>query len=474
MTVRPLFGLLLLMCIPACSTPPGIPSDYRTRALDRAGAPPSLTSRTDPSEAARDAAPLEGLSLAKARDLSLLRNHSAAAARAAVDAAEAQISEARAAFLPTLSTSIRRVDNDRFRTVNFGFGEEAVSPNGSTEGSALLRIPLFAFGRDQESLRAAEARWSSQILDERSAHQELLRQVSASWYGIHEADAQIAVARDALSAAERQAEDARNLVLWGQATQDQELTAKVEVLRRRQELLVAENAVIHSRRVLNALLVRELDAPLTLAPPEPHVVGEINPSHLVALASSHNPSLLRYRAERKVLEHSRESVERSLLPEFDATLQATYTSFTGFGGFPTNYAASIGATWTPIDAGRRVGRLDEIHARLVELRERELDAHQTIELRIGRALLDLEETALAMDLATESIVAATENQRIVTNRFRGGKTTAREVLEADSTLSNARFTYNRSRFAYRIILANLEALIGVRQADWNTGATDDE
>jgi outer membrane protein TolC len=69
-------------------------------------------------------------------------------------------------------------------------------------------------------------------------------------------------------------------------------------------------------------------------------------------------------------------------------------------------------------------------------------------------------------LAAQSIVASEENRRIITERFRGGKTTAREVLESDTTLSNSRFTYNRARFAYRIILANLEALIGVEELDW--------
>ena len=62
----------------------------------------------DPPKLVLDKEPIEGLTVRRARDLALVRNHTAKAAAAAVEAARARIAEARAAFLPTLSGRLQR------------------------------------------------------------------------------------------------------------------------------------------------------------------------------------------------------------------------------------------------------------------------------------------------------------------------------------------------------------------------------
>ena len=456
------------LLLSGCGTPLGIPDGYRDHALSRRGQDaPFAKSRWRAEDPPRDTTPLPDLTLETARSLALQRNHTAQAAAAAVEAARLRIYEARAAFLPTLSGNIRRLENDKVREVQVGGGASfATSAEQAWEGSARLLIPIFAFGRDWESLKAAKARWSSQILDERTTRQQLLLEVTQAWLGLHEAEAQIQVAEDALAASERQFEDARNLVEAGFQTKDAELTAKVEALRRKQDLIVANNARTHAARILNTLLIRELDAPLALAPAHKFQQVNLVMDDLIDLAHAHNPSLLRFEAERAVLEHTREAVERSWLPEIVGTIDGSYNSFTEFGGFSTNTTASVAAQWTPVNAGRRIGQLNEIHASLVMLREQQLAAVSELDLKIARGIQQVEETETLIDIARESIDAATENQRIVTDRFRGGKTTSREVLEADSTLSTARFSLNRALFAHQRLLASLEAMVGVVQEDW--------
>ena len=68
----------------------------------------------------------------------------------------------------------------------------------------------------------------------------------------------------------------------------------------------------------------------------------------------------------------------------------------------------------------------------------------------------------------DGIIALPEgfSYRIVSERFRNGKVTTRELLEAQTTLSTSRFALNQARFAHLTLLASLEAQIGVAQADW--------
>jgi outer membrane protein len=463
--------LLLAVCclafVAGCAAPLNLDeARYRSRAYDSPNAVPQIA---PPPEVILDKEPMENLALLRARELALLRNHGTQAAAATVEAARARISEARAAFLPTVDMSIQREAFDEATVVTIpGGGSFQLTPFYRTTASAQLALSLFAFGRDWEALKAAQADLTTQILDERAVRQQLLFEVTQAWYRVHEADAQVQVAQDALAASRRQFDDAINVVQAGRATPDAELTAKVEWLRRKQEVLVAENAVVHARRVLNTLLVRELDAPIALAPAPPYERARFDAESLKVLGRSHNPRLLAFRSQRLALDHTRESIERSFAPEFVGTLQASYSDFTESTGFSTNYIAAIGAQWRPIDAGRRIGRLQEIHATLVALREEELQAIQDLDLQVTRTILDLQESESAVEIAREAIGSAEENYRIISERFRNGKTTARELLDAQTTLSNSRFSYNQARFGHRTLLASLEALIGVAQDDWLT------
>ena len=100
--------------------------------------------------------------------------------------------------------------------------------------------------------------------------------------------------------------------------------------------------------------------------------------------------------------------------------------------------------------------------------ERELQAIQELDLGIQRTLLDIGEAESAAELANQSISASTENYRIVSEKFRNGKVTTRELLEAQTTLSTSRFSLNQARFGHLTLLAALEAQLGIAEADWVT------
>ncbi len=121
-----------------------------------------------------------------------------------------------------------------------------------------------------------------------------------------------------------------------------------------------------------------------------------------------------------------------------------------------------------LTGGELSDRASMLHADLIALRERELQAIQDLDLGIERTLLDIAESESAAKLAHQSISASTENYRIVSERFRNGKVTTRELLEAQTTLSTSRFALNQARFGHLTLLAALEAQLGVEQSDWVT------
>lgn len=459
--------LLLVVSITAsgCASPLGIPEGYRQRAYEAATDPgPDLMA---PVETPLDVSPLEDLTLERALELALQRNHTVAAAKETVRATIARIAEARAAFLPTISGTIGRTFNKETTTVTVGGGQTFnISPKNTTTARGNITMSLFAFGRDLEQLLASQANVSTEIFNERAIRQELLFAVTQAWLACHLADSDVVVAQDSLAASERQLKDAENVYEAGRQTRDAVLTAQVNKLRSQQELITAENAQRQSRRVLNTLLSRDVDAKLVLAPAPEFRPAIVNPKRLTALARQHNPTLMAFRSNRQSLEHQRESLERSFAPELVGDLGASYSDFRDASGFATNYTANVSLTWTPVNAGLRIGRINEIHALLAQLREQEIQTVLDIGLGIEETVEDLAEFESQFRLATEAVAAARENYRIISDRFRAGRTTSREVLDAQVTLSDSRNSLSRAIVAHEVELARLESFVGVARDAW--------
>jgi len=454
-------GVLLLA---GCAAPLRLHEDYRTRAFDRPGAPPPYPQR---ASLKLEQSPLRHVTLAQARRLAIERNHTVKQATASVEEARARIGEARAAFLPTLTGTLSRTLNQKVTEVSIpGGGSFFLSPKYISRGQARLSISLFAFGRDKAAVAAARANLDSEFMNERLAKQQLLFETTQAWYRIHEAASDVQVVEDSLQAAQQQLQDARNIFLAGRSAKDAVLTAKVNQLTEDHRLLVAKNALKQARRVLNVLLARPVDAPLDLAPAPPFWKVKLDQAMLVAWARRHNPGLGALRSARVALNKQRESQALSWAPEISGILGADYSSFRQGTGFSTNYTATVSVQFTPINGGRRITRLQEIHAQLARISEQEQQAMLTLDQNIAQTIQNIQELEHQVLVSREAVVAAKENYRILANRFKNGKTTSREVLDAQVTLSNSKNALHRAVFGQRIQLAQLEALVGVPEEAW--------
>ena len=67
-----------------------------------------------------------------------------------------------------------------------------------------------------------------------------------------------------------------------------------------------------------------------------------------------------------------------------------------------------------------------------------------------------------IDLALIGVAAATENFRVQRARYREGATTILDLLEAQVALSEAEVALIQARYATRLALAQIEALLGRR------------
>ena len=81
---------------------------------------------------------------------------------------------------------------------------------------------------------------------------------------------------------------------------------------------------------------------------------------------------------------------------------------------------------------------------------------------MAEAILGYETARAGIDLAQVGVTAATENFRVQRARYREGATTILDLLEAQVALSEAEGALVQSRYAARLALSQIEALLGRR------------
>jgi outer membrane protein TolC len=93
----------------------------------------------------------------------------------------------------------------------------------------------------------------------------------------------------------------------------------------------------------------------------------------------------------------------------------------------------------------------------------ERDQRERAAAEVMAAAYNGHETArAAIELAQVGVAAASENYRVQRARYREGSTTILDLLEAQVSLSEAEAVLVQSRYAARLALAQIEALLGRR------------
>jgi outer membrane protein len=186
--------------------------------------------------------PLSGLpgTFEEALSVAEDNNPSLRAAKFAQTAAESRVSQARAAFRPSLSLRAAYGASD-----SFDADDTSVYDNyrdlDSASASATISIPIFTGGLNGSRVRQALERRNAAALDVEAARRDTLQRVSSSWAQLLSARAALAANNEQVRAARIAAEGVRQEAQVG-------LRTTLDVLNAETELREAELAQVRARR----------------------------------------------------------------------------------------------------------------------------------------------------------------------------------------------------------------------------------
>ncbi len=413
-----------------CLLVPALASAAETAARDRA----SLSA---------DAVPLEEL----VRE-ALERNPEVQAARRAVEAKRARISQARAWPDPKISVSyggnllppftLMGADPSSARQIS---GEQEIPYPGKTR----LRAEIAGREADAESL-AYEA-----------VRRRVAAEVKQTYFDLYFADQSLSTLRKDHELLEKFEKIAENRYGVGQAAQQDVLKAQVELSK----LIERRTLLEQTRRALEARLNSFRDRPVDTALATP---AEIQPNvltypldDLVAAAQATFPVLKRQRAFVESGRLSLGLAQREVRPNF--MLGYTYMQRTGL---PDMYGMTFSTTLPIFRRTKQDQAIAEAAASLESARRLEANELVLLRYRLKQEFLEVQATDRLMELFARGIVPQSSlalESSLAT--YEVGKTDFLTVLSNFTTVLDYELAYHQQMVNRQKALARLEELTGL-------------
>ena len=410
----------------------------------------------------------ESISIAISKSLAL------DSAREEVKALEALSREARTAFYPSLSTSYsytRLNETPEAPGIDFSFSPPVmkhlqVGTKNNYAWQFQLRQPLYAGGRIESGYEIQELGTRISRYDEKTALQDLVLEVTESYFGILKSERIRDVAMQSLEQLKAHRNRARSFYNVGIIPKNDLLFAELEVANGRQSLVRAENALQLAKARFNTLLRRDIDTPvriediLTYEPYEP----DFDTCRVLGLEKR---SELHSYEQR--IEQVRKTVDLAKADFYPAVnLVGSYgrygdTPRVSGSEYHEEYDWNILAVaeWNLWEWGKTKYAVSERHSRERQAINALGQIKDSVVLEIKNDYLFLREAEKHIFVAEKAIEQAEENLRINNERYNQQVATSTDVIDAQTILTGAKSDYYNALSDYNIAHKRLERSMGV-------------
>ncbi len=398
------------------------------------------------------------LDIAAVLRLAATQSRAAVVAGADSTAAAAAISQARAAWWPSVDFAADYTIRDNPVLAAAGpFSIEEV-PKSNGEYALTARQILWDGGRRGLAVSAARRREAAVREGGRSDVQQAQLAALGVYLGALELQGNGWVLAQRLGALRAHLDVVRAQLDHGLVARNDLLETEVRV----REVEDAAQAVASRREVavqdLNRQLGRDPGAEATLPdslPPPPALPGDR--AQLLASAAQANPLLQaagsRLEAERAAAALAR----RAWWPNLFLAASHAWTQ-NDFLVFPHVNAIAGGVSWDVFDGGIRAAGVRQADAGVVAASRDRLEVERGVAIAVERAWSDWDQAQREERTAHANVAATVENLRIVEDQYRAGLARSSDVLDAEALLAASRFNVVTKHYAtYRAQAALLAA-----------------
>jgi outer membrane protein len=426
-------------------------------------------------------------------------------ARAQLDQADAQVTQARAGGLPRVGTAFNysralrtifdvaapppadttripdafdpaRSPYDRYDTLSELMQQDFISglfsglPFGrrNTYVAALqLSQPLFTGGRISATRDGARHFATAAVHRLAEAEADIVLQVRVAYLNAVLARRLLAVAEESRRTAEAHVRQAESFRAAGTASEFDLLRARVDFQNRDPAVVSAANVAHLALLELERLTNLPVDQPVALA-------SEFDPAEVAV----DEDALHRMLGDRPLLLAAREAVavrraglrvarsdwlpSVSLVGNFGFQAYPSSIAPPGISEWRSDWNVQLAVTWLPFDGFGRRGRIAEAQALLQDAVAQQQRVEEGLRVELAGALGDYRTARAEIAARRETVELARQTLELADLRYRNGLATQLEVSDAALLLDQARVNEIQALHDFVKALAQLERLSGGR------------
>lgn len=403
------------------------------------------------------------LTLESALNIALANNPELSATQWDVAAAKARAETALTARWPTLGLEggyQHHIDEQRLIAARFN-GERGDFDTEIFRGDVVLKLPVYTGGRITAEIEIAELQKTAEERRLVQSREELVFNVSSTFYtllGQREVIRSLEFAVGAMESHRRQVED---LFAAQKAARVDLLRTEVRLANLKYSLVAEQNTMATQKRLLANLLGVGYD-PKPIPPnkqPEANRTANLNPAELFELALTTRGDFLAARARLAAQEKRIDAVRSGSRPT--ASLFASYgVRADSLGDEDDIGSAGVVVAMPIFDGGQIDTKVAAEQAVLAATKDRLHKLELQIRKEIETALLDINSSRERINAARQSLEQAAESLRIEQMKYGLGSGSMLDVLDAQSALLQSETNHTRAQVDSHIATARLKLATG--------------
>ena len=395
----------------------------------------------------------------------LANNWRLKAKKETIDQAQYVKNQARADFLPKLSTSYsyaRYGWKNSLRTEAFNL---EVGSLNNYQWKGTITQPIFTGFALISAYRLSELGIDQSELEVQLETLDLALKTKTAYFDILTADNAVETAQKAAEALESHAEVARNFYKVGMIPINDLLQSEVEAGNAKQYVVRARNAARLARSTLNTILSRPVNAEIDVVDIKVHEVQKGDFQAYLEEALKNRPEIKLIDNNLLQTDQVINITESKNYPEvvfvWEYTKEGDSPSVDGGAGHePSNWAAQAALKWTFWEWGKTYYAVKQQESIKNELLKTRMQMEQDIQLQIKDSVLNIETAETNIPITRKAVEQGEENLRVSQERYKAQVSTSVEVLDAQRYLSDARVFYYTALFQYHLARARLQRAMG--------------
>jgi len=421
---------------------------------------------------------VEVLTLDKAIDLALINNRSAKNARLETEKSDDRTAAARTHLLPVfklnagVSKPLSTFDTT-FEKGVFGTSPSGPIPNEDTVITSSLNPTAAIVGQLQQPLSQLH-RIKLQIKQQEMAgeisraqlnatEQALVNEVKRAYYAILQSQGAAQAAEANLKLYRELDRVTGEYVVQQVVLKTELMDVQTRLAKAEYELLTVQNQWLAQREQLNHLLGRDVRTEFAVSSGDETALAVMRETDLVsarerALANRPEVREAKLRIEQAKLDKRIKKSE--FIP--DVSLTVNYATTFSYSNFVPRSLSGVGVQveWEVFDWGRKKREVAEKGKSIDQANNSLLDAESEVLMEVNTRFRQMQESRQLLKVAKLAQTQARANVQMVTYKYRLDAVLLKDVLQAQTVMTNSDYDYQKALLTFWTAKADFEKAIG--------------